>query len=156
MNTLLQDLRYGLRLLRKSPGFTLVAILTLALGIGANTAIFTVINSVLLQPLPYPEPDRLVQLFNPTDDGFAKIGDFSPQDFDNLARESKSYSAIATYNYQPNQTGMNLTGEGEPARITTANVSGQFFSVFPVQPVKGRLNIVTGKQRQKEIGRAHV
>ena len=139
MNTLVQDLRYGLRLLRKSPGFTLVAILTLALGIGANTAIFTVINSVLLQPLPYPEPNRLVQLFNPTDDGFAKIGDFSPQDFDDLARESKSYSAIATYNYQPNQTGMNLTGEGEPARITTANVSGQFFGVFPVQPVKGRL-----------------
>src|SRR5881398_195778 len=96
------DLRFAVRQLIKSPGFTLIALITLALGIGANTAIFTVVNSVLLEPLPYPEPDRLVQLYNPTKaGGYAKIGEFSPQDFDDLARESKSYSAIATYEYIP-------------------------------------------------------
>jgi predicted permease len=139
MNSLLQDLRYGLRLLRKSPAFTFIAVLTLALGIGANTAIFTVVNGVLLRPLPYPEPDRLVKLFNPAEGGFTRIGEFSPQDFDDLARDSKSYSAIASYEFIPGQTGMNLTGEGEPLRLSVAYVSGQFFEVFPVRPEAGRL-----------------
>jgi putative ABC transport system permease protein len=139
MNSLLQDLRYGLRLLRKSPAFTFIALITLALGIGANSAIFTVVNGVLLSPLPYPEPDRLVELFNPAEDGYAKIGEFSPQDFDDFARESKSYSAIAAYSYIPGQTGMTLTSEGEPVRLTSASVSGQFFGVFPVRPVAGRM-----------------
>src|SRR3954470_20396181 len=139
MHSLLQDLRYGLRLLRKSPGFTFIAVITLALGIGANSAIFTVVNGVLLRALPYPEPDRLVQLFNPAEDGYAKIGEFSPQDFDDFARESKSYSAVAAYSYIPGQTGMTLTSEGEPVRLTSASVSGQFFGVFPVRPVAGRM-----------------
>ncbi len=149
MNALLQDLRYGLRLLRKSPGFTLIAIVTLALGIGANTAIFTVVNSVLLRPLPYPEPEKLVQLFNPGDSGYVRIGEFSPQDFDDLASQSKSYSAIAAYEHRPGQTGMSLTGDGEPQRLTAAYVSGQFFGVFPVRPLAGRLLV----QSDDVIGR---
>ena len=156
MNTLIQDVRYGFRLLRKSPGFTLIALITLALGIGANTAIFTVVNGVLLQPLPYPEPDRLVQLYNPTKaGGYAKIGEFSPQDFDDLTRESKSYSAIASYEYMPGQTSFNLTGDGEPLRLNLAVVSGQFFEVFPVQPITGRMLVrdddVVGKNQQVVI-----
>jgi putative ABC transport system permease protein len=139
MTTLLQDLRYAIHLLRKSAGFTVVAILTLALGIGANSAIFTVVNSVLLRQLPYPEPAQLVQLFNPGDDGLVRIGEFSPQDFDDLARDSKSFSAIASYEYRPGNTGLTLTGEGEPLRIPGAYVSGQFFEVFAVQPIAGRL-----------------
>lgn len=138
MNTLIQDLRYGLRLLRKSPAFTFIALITLSLGIGANTAIFTVMNGVLLSPLPYPEPERLVQLFNPVEGGFVRIGEFSPQDFDDLARESKSYSAIASYEFLPGQTGMSLTSDGEPLRLSVAFVSGQFFEVFPVRPEAGR------------------
>src|SRR3954463_1718020 len=156
MNTLLQDVRYGFRLLRKSPGFTLIALITLALGIGANTAIFTVVNGVLLEPLPYPEPDRLVEVYNPTKaGGYAKIGEFSPQDFDDLARESKSYSAIASYEYIPGQTSFNLTGDGEPLRLNLAVVSGQFFEVFPVQPITGRMLVrdddVVGKNSQVVI-----
>jgi predicted permease len=155
MNSLLQDLRYGLRLLRKSPAFTLIAVITLALGIGANTAIFTVVNGVLLSPLPYSEPDRLVKLFNPSEGGYVRIGEFSPQDFDDLARESKSYSAIASYEYLPTQTGMNLTSDGEPLRLSTAYVSGQFFDVFPVRPIAGRMLVadddVVGKNSQVVI-----
>jgi putative ABC transport system permease protein len=155
MNTLIQDIRYGLRVLRNSPGFTLIALITLALGIGANTAIFTVMNGVLLSPLPYPEPERLVQLFNPSEGGLVRIGEFSPQDFDDLARESKSYSAIASYEFLPGQTGMNLTSEGDPVRLSVAYVSGQFFEVFPVRPVAGRLLLrdddVVGSNRQVVI-----
>ena len=155
MNTLIQDLRYGLRVLRKSPTFTLIAVITLALGIGANTAIFTVMNGVLLSPLPYPQPDRLVQLYNPAEGGFVRIGEFSPQDFDDLARESKSYSAISSYEFLPGQTGMNLTSEGEPKRLSVAYVSGQFFEVFPVRPEAGRLLLpdddVVGRNSQVVI-----
>src|SRR5690348_5474738 len=99
MNNLLQDLRYGLRLLKKSPAFTTIAILTLALGIGANTAIFTVVNGVLLRPLPFSQPDRLVRVFDPAESGQVDFGDFSPQDFDDFARMSKSYTALAAYEY---------------------------------------------------------
>lgn len=155
MFTFLQDIRYGLRLLKKSPAFTVIAVITLALGIGANTAMFTVINGVLLRPLPYPEPQQLVKLFNPSDDGYAKIGEFSPQDFDDLARESKSYSAVTAYEYRPDQTGMSLTGTGEPVRLASSYVSGQFFNVFNVQPLAGRLLVpaddVVGKNSQVVI-----
>jgi predicted permease len=158
MNSLLQDLRYGLRLLRKSPAFAIIAVITLALGIGANTAIFTVVKGVLLSPLSYAEPDRLVQLFNPTDGGFTRIGEFSPQDFDDLARESKSYAAIASYEFLPGQTGLNLTGDGEPVRLSVAYVSGQFFGVFPVRPAAGRMLLpeddVVGRNSQVVISTA--
>ena len=139
MNNLLQDLRYGLRLLKKSPAFTCIAILTLALGIGANTAIFTVVNGVLLRPLPFSQPDRLVRVFDPSESGQVDSGDFSPQDFDDFVRMSKSYTALAAYEYFPGLTTENLTGVGEPTRLNAAFVSGAFFQVFPVQPLLGRV-----------------
>src|SRR3984893_13234633 len=97
METLWQDFRYALRLLRKSPGFSVVAILTLALGIAANTVMFSVLNTVLLRPLPYPHPDRLVQIWQ-TDHGRGEThGDVSPYDFLEWHKNSQTLSEIAVY-----------------------------------------------------------
>src|SRR6185369_16251898 len=157
MNNLLQDLRYGIRLLKKSPGFAFIAILTLALGIGANTAIFSVVNGVLLRPLPFRQPDRLVRVFDPAESGQVDSGDFSPQDFDDFARMSKSYAALTAYEYFPQITTANLTGIGDPIRLSAAFVSGTFFQVFPVQPLLGRViaptDDVVGKNNVVMISR---
>src|SRR5262245_64785069 len=97
MQTLLQDLRYGARMLLKRPGFTLTAIITLALGIGANTAIFSVVNAVLLRPLPYEQPDRLVALYDalPTL-GYPRDG-LSEAEFVRLRQENRSFAELAAW-----------------------------------------------------------
>ncbi len=132
MGTLLQDLRYGMRLIAKSPGFAAIAIITLALGIGANTAVFSVVNGVLLNPLPYPQPDRLVSVYSKT-----KQFDHSSISYPNFldwARDQRSFTAIAAYRGDD----YNLTGMGEPQRLSAEMVSASFFPVLGINPVVGR------------------
>ncbi|HYL61551.1 MAG TPA: ABC transporter permease [Candidatus Methylomirabilis sp.] len=137
MNTLMQDLKYGLRMLVKSPGFTAVAVLTLALGIGANTAIFSVVNSVVLQPLPYPNASRLVVVSETTSNtppGAELQSSESYPNFLDWQRLTKSFSAMAAYQY--NQ--LTLTGQGEPAIIQGAITSSGLFSTLGMAPLLGR------------------
>jgi putative ABC transport system permease protein len=111
MNAFLQDIRYALRILANSPGFTAIAILTLALGIGANTALFSVVNGVLLNPLPYPQPDRLVSLYSRTST-FTQSS-ISYPNFLDWRRNNRSLASIAAYR----SDNFNLTGTGEPERV---------------------------------------
>jgi putative ABC transport system permease protein len=133
INEVAQDLRYGLRQLRRNPGFTIVAVITLALGIGANTAIFSVVNGVLLNPLPYSEPSRLVVLYSQTDQ-FPRSS-ISYPDFLDWARDNRSFSALAAYRADD----FDLTGAGEPERVPAEMVSASFFPLLGVKPVIGRL-----------------
>ncbi len=133
MRTFIQDLRYGLRMLAKNPGFTAVAVITLALGIGANTAIFSVVNGVLLNPLPYWQPDRLVALYSRNGD-FARSS-ISYPNFLDWVRDNRSFSALASYR----QDDLSLTGMGEPERVPGEMVSASFFPVLGVKPVIGRV-----------------
>jgi len=127
-----QDLRYGARMLVKSPGFALIAILTLALGIGANTAIFSVVNGVLLNPLPFPHPEQIVSLF--TEMPNFKNGSISYPNFEDWRRMNRSFSSMAVYR----QTGFDLTGHGEPERLHGEMISAGFFEILGVNPLLGR------------------
>jgi predicted permease len=132
MDTLLQDLRYGFRMLAKAPAFTAIAILTLALGIGANTALFSVVNGVLLTPLAYPQSRQLVAIYGQTV-GFAQAPINYPNFLD-WQRDSQSFSSMAIYRNQD----YNFTGIGEAERLTGYMVSADFFSTLGVTPVLGR------------------
>jgi len=132
MNALWQDLRYAVRLLRRQPGFAFVAIVTLALGIGANTAVFTVINGVLLRPLPYADPDRLVTLLNGRNGRLSAA--FSPPNYVDITTQSGVFAGSAAF--QPGTA--NLTGHGDPQRIEGAYVTATFFQVLGVVPRLGR------------------
>ncbi len=126
MNGLLQDLRYALRQLRKNPGFTTVAILTLALGIGANTAIFTVVNGVLLKPLPYAEPDRLLMIWErQLTDG--TLGTVAPANFFDWREQSRSFEKMAAIDPYPDFI---LNGSGDPQCLSGAAASSDFFSLI--------------------------
>ncbi|MGH9832483.1 MAG: ADOP family duplicated permease, partial [Blastocatellia bacterium] len=129
-----QDLRYGARMLAKQPGFTLIVVLTLALGIGANTAIFSVVNAVLLRPLPYEAPDRLVYIWdsNPTA-GFSRFAS-SPPNFADWRRQQQSFEHLAAFM----SWNFNLTGRGEPERLQGARVSAELFPLLGVKPLLGR------------------
>jgi putative ABC transport system permease protein len=131
MDYLKQDLHYAVRRLFKSPGFTLVAVLTLALGIGANSAIFSVVNGVLLKPLPFPESDRLVGLFHVTEGRRVVMSGPNFTDVVHAATTLENAAAISTGRTI-------LTGEGEPARLQTADVSASLFNVLRVKPELGR------------------
>jgi putative ABC transport system permease protein len=134
METLLQDLRYAFRTLARSPGFAVVAVLTLALGIGANVAIFSVINATLLRPLPYAEPDRLMMLYTRYPDG----GQFSVSlpDFRDWREQAENFEQMAALSFSSS----NLTGaEGEPERVQRANVTANFFPMLGARAEAGRL-----------------
>ena len=132
LETLWQDIRYGARMLRKNPGFTTVAVLTLALGIGANTAIFCVVNAVLLRPLPYPEPGQLAQLrLDWSGSPSTLIGSAT---FVEVKAQSQSLARIAAYSGGD----MTLTGAGLAERIVSGAVTADFFPLLGVQPAVGR------------------
>jgi predicted permease len=133
MQTLWQDLRYGLRTLAKSPGFAAIAILTLALGIGANTAIFSIVNGVLLNPLPFPHPQELTVLYEHTTN-FEKFS-ISYPNFLDWQRTNSTFASMAAYRHED----FNITGSGEPERVRGGMVSSDFFPIFGVKPLLGRL-----------------
>jgi predicted permease len=130
-----QDLRYGGRTLVKQPGFTLVVVVTLALGIGANTAIFSVVNALLLRPLPYTEPDRLLQIWQSYQPGFPKLG-VSGGDFQIWREQAASFAQMAAYRYVPER--LNLTGEGEPEKLSATYATASLFSMLGVEASNGR------------------
>lgn len=133
METLWQDLRYGLRLLWKNRGFTAIALLALALGIGANSAIFTIINAVLLRPLPYERPEQLVWVWGRWAQG--NRASISPPDFLDYRAQAQSLDYFCA---MLNNLGFNITGEGEPERIAGAMVTTDFFRMLGVKPALGR------------------
>jgi predicted permease len=129
-----KDTLFSVRLLRSSPGFTAAAILTLTLGIGANTAVFSVVHGILLRELPYPEPDRIVTLWNT----YPKVGsqqqEVSPPDFHDWREQNRSFSHLAAYE----RYFYVLAGDPTPVRVRAARVSGDFFAVMGVEPTLGR------------------
>lgn len=132
MTSFWQDVRYGLRVLFKSPGFTAIAVLTLALGIGANTALFSVVNGVLLNPLPFPDPDKLVEVY-------AKTASFSESSISYLnfldwQKDNRSFSALGAFRSDD----YNLTGVGEPERLHGHMVSADFLTALGINPTLGR------------------
>jgi putative ABC transport system permease protein len=137
LESFITDVRYALRSLRKSPGFALVAILTLALGIGANTAMFSIVEAVMLRPLPYPEPERVAALLEQRTSGVGAPGQRMRVAAANLVSykaENRSFAGIAGFE----SIGMNLTGSGTPERILGERVTADYFSVLGVQPEQGR------------------
>jgi putative ABC transport system permease protein len=134
MEKLLQDLRYGLRMLLKQPGFTAVAALTLALGIGANTAIFSVVNAVLLRPLPYREPGQLVRVYSEFPTMNLKKFWLSAPEFFDIQREAESWEAVGAWS----MGGANVGTSGEPIRATAALVTRGLIEALGVQPAMGR------------------
>jgi putative ABC transport system permease protein len=135
MQTLAQDLRYAVRVFKSQPAVTLLAVIALALGIGANTAIFSVINAVLLRPLPYPESDRLVIVEQSLPKLGLNLASVSGAEFVDYTEGNEVFSAVAGYT----DISLNLTGQGEAARIQAARVSASLFPMLGISPLRGRL-----------------
>lgn len=144
---MLNDFRYALRQLIKAPSFTIVAIVTLALGIGACTAIFSVVNTVLLRPLDYPDPSRLVII---RETQLPKFPEFSvsPPNFIDWQKQAKSYEHLAA----AASASLNLTGEGEPQRLIGVKVTAHYFDVYGVKPILGRMLL----PEEDAVGKNHV
>jgi putative ABC transport system permease protein len=151
MTTLAQDLKYALRVLRKSPGFTAAAILVLALGIGANTAIFSVVNAVLLRPLPFQDSSRLVQIWHvPPPKNFPGMTTFSVSaaNYVDWQQQNHAFEHLAIYSF----TSFNFTAGDQPEAIQGAGVSPDFFSTLRSQPILGR----TFAPEEDQLGHSHV
>jgi MacB-like periplasmic core domain len=144
LESLLQDIRYSVRGLRKAPGFTLVAIVTLALGIGATTAIFSVINTILLRPLPYKDSQRIVHIhtISPMFPEFQL--DESIPDINEIKASARSFEALAAYE----KRAVNLTGPGDPEQISTANISSELLPLLGIAPALGRSFLADDEQRK--------
>jgi len=142
LEILMQDLHFAFRMLRKSPGFTAVAILTLALGIGANTAIFSVLDAVVLRPLPFPSPSRLVHLT-----GKFSMGDqagISPPDYVDYRAANHTFEQLAVLNYEPGIS--NLAGQGKPEQVTDSLASWNLFDALAIAPAVGRNFVPSDEQ----------
>src|SRR5919108_5175525 len=135
MTTLLQDLRYGVRMLRRAPSFTAVAIATLALGIGANTAIFSVVNALILRPLPYSDPHELVMVWQDMRARGGPVKEWAtPGNFADWRNSGLFSTAAAVQGWQPT-----LTGMGDPEPLLGEQVTWEYFEVLRGQPSLGRL-----------------
>ena len=145
MDTLRQDIRYALRRLLKSPGFTIVAVVTLALGIGANTAIFSVVNGIILKPLPFPESDRLVGIYHVSEGSRVTM---SGPNFTDVRKQSQTLSDAAAIA----RGRVVLTGSGDPVRLDAADVSASFFDILRIRPALGR----TFRPDENETGKTNV
>jgi hypothetical protein len=134
MGTLLQDLRYAVRMLKKNPGFTAIAVLTLALGIGANTSIFSFVDAWIINPLPYPQSDRLaiIQSLN-TKEGWIDRTN-TAADFYDWQRESKDFEVLCAWSV----ASFNLAGDGPPERVAGNRVTWNFFETLSARPLMGR------------------
>jgi predicted permease len=151
MRTLLSDIRHAIRVFHRAPSFALAVVAVLALGIGANTAIFSIVNAVLLRPLPFDDADRLVRLFHtPPQTSFPGILRFSvsPANFLDWKRDSRSFEGMAAYNGR----GMTLTGSGEPEMVTAGRIGPGFFEIVRGRPVLGRVFLA----EEHAAGRNHV
>ena len=135
MDSIIKDIRYGLRSLLKRPGFTVIALVALALGIGANTAIFSLVNAIVLQPLPYPDPDRLVWAWGTVRSGSNRAS-VAPLDYLDFRSQNRTFEQLAASFGLPGQA--NLTGSGDPERLVSSSVTGNYFDTFGVRPVLGR------------------
>ena len=133
-HVLLQDLRYALRTFGRTPVFALTAILTLALGIGANTAIFSVVQAVVLRPLPFPEPDRLVRLWEMNQKLNIPYFSTSVPNYVSWKEQAKSFEALAVFGY----ASLNITGAGEPERLEAGTLTASIFQVLRLRPIMGR------------------
>ena len=139
METLFQDTRYALRQLVKYPGFSTIAILTLALGVGANIAVFSVIDALLLRPLPYHDADRLARIYDANRESGELHGVFSPQDVDDLKQSQTVFESFASFAFFPGNSGGTLLDVTEPHYVPTAYVSGDFFSTLKSTAALGRV-----------------
>src|ERR1051325_2630517 len=134
METLLQDIRYGWRMLWKNLGFTAVAVLTLALGIGACTGIFSVVDSILLRSLLYYQPDRLVTVSETLPKMGTDVIGVAAGEYQDYRNQNRSFSQVAAYE----RAGFNLTGAGQPLRINAARISASSFPLLKISPELGR------------------
>lgn len=147
METLVKDIRFGLRGLTKRPAFTVVALVALALGIGANTAIFSLVNAVLLRPLPFGEPDRLVWVWGNIRSGGNRAS-VSPLDFLDYRQQNKTFDEFAALLSVP--FNLNFTGSGEPERLSAALVTGNYFQALGVKPALGRTFLLENESPGRE------
>jgi putative ABC transport system permease protein len=147
LESMIQDVRYGLRMLAKKPGFTAVAILTLALGIGANTAIFSVVNAVLLRPLPFPEPERLVSVHGTDLRNNERGRPLSYPDFADLRAQTHTLQSVAVYD----TTTFTLTEVGEPVHLQASEASPELFALLRATPEIGRLFTAVDDEKDARV-----
>ena len=139
VSELRQDLAYGLRTLRRAPTFTLTAILTIALGIGANTAIFSVVHGIVFKALPFPEPGQLVRVWAVNPEAGSRQAPVSAVDLDDWRAQQTRFADIAGWWFADGGSGIDLTGSGDPQRLSVAFISPGFFPTLGVRPLVGRL-----------------